>query len=259
MRSNVPILLALSIVSLGAAAAQSAGDVGAVAYAAQGSTAATSQSSAELKWDVPKPTAYDEFFGRVAASDEMADTLEKEGKDGSRYRNDVKGMLGFNEIQMTDLREAVQRHKAETGALSKQSDTVWWDLYFKTKANREEFLKNHTETPEISRLKEKLTELGQQREDATMHVVEELKRTLGPEASAKMENWVYRSFGRNTPAAEYGQYSPLPPGAREALVRQLEKDGPKLQERMRKTWEQKEEEQELEYRQRQQDKPEVNP
>jgi hypothetical protein len=200
--------------------------------------------SADTGWDIPISSAYDQFFTEVLAADEAAEEVEKRGRDGFALRNSVKKNLGYTELEMTDLREAAMRNRRETKALDKQWNVVTAPYDLQLRAYRAQPPENRPPVmpPMPPEIKERADDLFQQRQDATMNLVENLKRLLGPEASARMENFVHRNFGRNSPPVM--QHGSLPPGAEEALRKRMEQSTLELKERLKREKAQREQEEE---------------
>jgi hypothetical protein len=190
-------------------------------------------SAPPAPWDL-----YDILFDTSIHNDEAAVEREKRGQDGSRYRNSLKEALGLTEAQAQDLRQAALRSREETDAIKQRINAV-------IKAYQATVPKDAPIGPDRWKVvpppPKELDELEQQRQAAIMRVAEDLKQSLGPEASARLEKHI-KAMGDTASA------SPPLPGAGKKRQEVPDKETQRIIEEMRQK-EQEKQQQRQEVRQ----------
>ncbi len=142
---------------------------------------------------------YDTFLLHVYWNDQTADSIERKGGNGSQFRNAYQNALGFNDHEFALIRATAQRvRQSSVDTFLDQGSILRADPA--TRARR----------PEMDVLR-------QRREDTIVREVAGLQRVLGPELSARLDDYVHRNFqfrggssdGSDRPSVIRLQHSPV--------------------------------------------------
>jgi hypothetical protein len=142
---------------------------------------------------------YDKFLLHVYLNDQTADSIERKGGDGSRFRNAYQNALGFNDHEFALIRAAAQRVRQSSVDTFLDKGSVF------------------KEDPASQARPTEMDVLRQKREDTITKEVADLKRILGPELSARLDDYVHEHFqfrggssdGSDRPNVIRLQHSPI--------------------------------------------------
>lgn len=138
----------------------------------------------------PLPHLYMHFLLYQNHLDRAAAAHEEQGKDGSWLRDHFQQQLGFTYAQFGSVRSTGVRLESELKQIGAEAMAI-------VQADRAARLENTT----ASKLpNSQLADLTKQRENLIQREIDSLNRELGPEASAKLQDFLENHFLQNRPS-----------------------------------------------------------
>ena len=157
---------------------------------AQTAAAPTAGQTVSSPAKPPLRTLYRHFLGFQNYLDRVADTHEKQGKDGSAFRSYNQKQLGFTDAQFTAVRQAAARLEPEL----REQDAKAKPIIDAIRAQRLSAPKSAAGPPPLPPA---IATLQNERDGVIDGEVARLKAELGPEAAAKLDTYLQHVFAAN--------------------------------------------------------------
>jgi hypothetical protein len=149
-------------------------------------------SPPDTNWQAKMFSRYAHFLTLVTANDQAAAKLEKEGRDGAWLRNSLQRALNFDDEEFAPIRATAQRLEGEN-----------YDSFAKRNAIRRA-------DPSMQNYPPELKALSQKRESTIQNEVSELQHALGPDLSARLDEYIHAHFHSEGGTIEPHTSSPNP-------------------------------------------------
>jgi hypothetical protein len=133
-------------------------------------------SPPDANWQAKMFSRYAHFLRLVTANDHAAAKLEQEGRDGAWLRNSLQRALNFDDEEFALIRATAQRVEGED-----------YDSF----AKRHGIL--HAD-PSMQTYPPELKTLSQRRESTIQNEVSELQHALGPDLSARLDEYIHAHY-----------------------------------------------------------------
>jgi len=157
---------------------------------AQTATAPAAARTASIASTPPLRTLYRHFLAFQNHLDRLATARERQGKDGTGLRTSYQKQLGFTDAQFSSVREAGLR--LESGLLAEDAKAK--PVLDAIRAQRLSALKTSSSLPPLP---PEVASLQNERDSIIDQEMARLKSELGPEAAAKLDNYLQRVFSTN--------------------------------------------------------------
>jgi hypothetical protein len=139
---------------------------------------------------VTLPILYRHFLAYQSHLDRLATALDKQGKDGSGFRNHFQHELNFSDTEYAAVRATALRLEAEL----KEQDTKAKAIIDATRARYPKELRSTTTLPPVS---PELVQLQKERDAMIEHEIENLKTAIGPKQASKLDAFLQTQFAPN--------------------------------------------------------------
>ena len=137
---------------------------------------------------VPLPIVYRHFLAYQAHLDHVADALEKQGKDGSDFRNHFQKKLDFTDEEFALVRASGLRLETALQKEDAQAQTL-------IKATRAKFPQSAMGQPvALPSVPPELLAMQKERDQLIDTEVKNLRSQLGPPAAARLDSFLENDF-----------------------------------------------------------------
>lgn len=147
-------------------------------------------ASATNRRPVPLPMLYRHFLAYQSHLDEVGAQLDREGKDGSEFRDHYQQKLGFTNDDFAPVRSGALR----LNATLKDEDAKIKAVIDAARAQHPRKVASPFDLPPVP---EELKQLQKERDKIIQQEVDRLNAELGPERAAKLQTLIQNDFAPN--------------------------------------------------------------
>lgn len=176
-----------------------------------GQAQAPVQSAGASTHQVPLPLLYRHFLAYQNHLDRVGVALDKQGKDGSEFRDYFQRKLGFTDTEFAPIRETALRLESELNDQDAKAKAVIDSV----RAQHPQIISKPTDLPPVP---QELAQLQQERDGIISREIAQLDSTLGAQHAAKLQALIQNEFAPHVqmvhtppPGLPGPRTKPLPP------------------------------------------------
>jgi len=154
-------------------------------------------ASSRHKQQAPLSMLYVFFLNYQSHLDQVADTLTKQGKNGSDFRSHFQRQLGFSDAEFASVRTAAAQLQTKLHDQDMRAKAI----IDATRPNHPTRIKNAADLPPLP---PELIVLQQERNGLIEREVAKLRASLGPKQAAKLDALIQNDFVRNVKIENVG-------------------------------------------------------